>query len=309
MKSLTDVTAEDLAQPGPDGIQPLLDILQQRYGDQLQAVLLYGSCRRDTDVHDGLVDLLAIVKSYRRTHSGWLSGTLNWSLPPNVYFLQADSVPSPVRCKYAVITLSQFIRRCRSFSDHYFWARFTQPSRLVYTSDPSLLPGQIAVARALAARQYCRRVAPLNPRPMTARDLWELALQTTYRCELRPEPPGNARRLIDADPDFWESLTAALAHEGVIKKSAPNRYLSTGGSFRTAVARTEWQIRRVTGKLFNLARLFKAAGTFSNGIDYITWKVERHSGIRVEATERMRRYPRLSAWGLAWRMWRQGGFR
>lgn len=309
MKSLTDVMAADLAQPAPAGIQPLIEALRERYGDQLQAVLLYGSCRRDTNIHDGLVDLLAVVKSYRHAHRGWLGGVLNWSLPPNVYFLQTDSNSGPLRCKYAVITLDQFLRRCRSFTDHYFWARFTQPSRLVHTSVQSGLEGQIARARALAAQQYCRRVAPLASCPMTAQDLWELALQTTYRCELRPEPAGNARRLIDADPEFWDALTEALMHQGLLVHEAQNHYRGNAGSVRRSLTNAEWQIRKVTGKLFNLARLFKAAGTFSNGIDYITWKVERHSGVRVEPTERMRRYPRLSAWGLAWRMWRQGGFR
>ncbi len=309
MKSLTDTMAEDLALPAPAGIQPLIGALRQRYGDQLQAVLLYGSCRRDKDIHDGLVDLLAIVKSYRLAHQGWLSGALNWSLPPSVYFLQTDTQAQPIRCKFAVISLSQFLRRCKSFTDHYFWARFTQPSRLVYAAEQSGIPHQVAHARALAARQYVQRVGPLSAGPLSVQELWELAVRTTYRCELRPEPPDNAQRLIDADPAFWNRLTSALADDGELVQETPGQYLKVSSPIRRMLTRAEWQVRRVTGKLFNLARLFKAAGTFSNGIDYITWKVERHSGIRVEPTERMRRYPRLSAFGLAWRMWRQGGFR
>ncbi|HMA98891.1 MAG TPA: hypothetical protein VKO38_05490, partial [Wenzhouxiangella sp.] len=141
-------------------------------------------------------------------------------------------------------------------------------------------------------------------------DFWELALSTTYRCELRPESPDNARRLIAADPEYWQSLTRALAGEGLLEPAGQDHFAQpASSSFGKRRFRLEWQLRRVTGKLFNLARLFKAAGTFSNGIDYITWKVERHSGVRVEPTERMRRHPRLAAWGLAWRLWRQGGFR
>ncbi|MEM1082382.1 MAG: hypothetical protein AAGH65_12480, partial [Pseudomonadota bacterium] len=73
--------------------------------------------------------------------------------------------------------------------------------------------------------------------------------------------------------------------------------------------RTQWGLRKVWGKFKNALRLFKAAGTFANGLDYLVWKVERHSGIRVEPTERMRRHPRLAAWGLAFRLWREGAFR
>jgi hypothetical protein len=309
MSALIDVMAADLAQPAPSGLQPLINGLLERHGDQVQAMVLYGSCRRDKDIHDGLVDLLVVIKSYRHTHPGLLASTLNWSLPPNVYFLQAESQTGPIRCKYAVISLSQFMRRARSFTDHYFWARFTQPCRLVYVAERSTLAEQIARIRAQAAQQYCRRIAPLIAGATSACRLWELALQTTYRCELRPEAPGNARRLIEADPEFWKRLTAALAQAGTLKRSGPDQYMSPGHRGLRPLVQAEWLTRRLSGKLFNLARLFKAAGTFSNGIDYITWKVERHSGVRVEPTERMRRYPRLAAWGLAWRMWRQGGFR
>ncbi|MFP4207537.1 MAG: hypothetical protein ACLFSC_02695 [Wenzhouxiangella sp.] len=311
MKALNRIMRDDLARPAPHGIEPLLAALQLRYGDQLQAVLLYGSCRRDQDVHDGLVDLLVLVKDYHAVHGMHPATLLNWLLPPNVYFLQADSDPSVVRCKYALITLAQFERRCTSFSDHYFWARFTQPARLVLTGTDRTIAERIAAARAAAARQYCRRIAPLMRSAMGPDEFWQLALTTTYRCELRPEPPGNAQRLIGNDPAFWRELSMALAGQaraGLVNEGG-GQFKAPAGLARRALARLEWQLRRLTGKLYNLARLFKAAGTFSNGIDYITWKVERHSGVRFEPTERMRRHPRLAAWGLAWRMWRQGGFR
>ena len=39
------------------------------------------------------------------------------------------------------------------------------------------------------------------------------------------------------------------------------------------------------------------------------WKLERHSGVRLDATERQRRYPLLFAWPLAWRLYRLKAFR
>ena len=310
MTSLTDVMTADLARPPPTGLAPLLAALQSRYGEALQAIVLYGSCRRDKEIHDGLVDLLVLVSSYRAVHGAPPARIFNWLLPPNVYFLQVRNGQRPLRCKYAVVTLDQFASRCESFGDHYFWARFSQPARLLFAKDNAASGPRIAAARAAAARQYASRIAPILPSPLSCEDFWELALSTTYRCELRPESPDNARRLIAADPEYWQSLTRALAGEGLLEPAGQDHFAQpASSSFGKRRFRLEWQLRRVTGKLFNLARLFKAAGTFSNGIDYITWKVERHSGVRVEPTERMRRHPRLAAWGLAWRLWRQGGFR
>jgi len=310
MTPLGEFMAADLARPTPAGLTPLVTELQTRYGAALHAVVLYGSCRRDKDIHDGLVDLLVLVSSYRAVHGVHPASLLNRLLPPNVYFLQSDFNQQRLRSKYAIITLDQFESRCASFSDHYFWARFSQPARLLMSDNRADTAQRIAEARAVAARQFALRIAPTTASPLSWQAFWELAMSTTYRCELRPESVGHARRLIEADPTYWQSLTYSLAEEGSLKKDDSDLFSSNAaGRASRSITRFEWMVRRVTGKLFNLARLFKAAGTFSNGIDYITWKVERHSGVRVEPTERMRRHPRLAAWGLAWRLWRRGGFR
>jgi hypothetical protein len=67
--------------------------------------------------------------------------------------------------------------------------------------------------------------------------------------------------------------------------------------------------RRAYGKAVCLLRLMKAAFTFEGGADYILWKIERHSGVRVEASPFQRRHPLLGGWGLLWRLYRQGAFR
>jgi hypothetical protein len=57
-------------------------------------------------------------------------------------------------------------------------------------------------------------------------------------------------------------------------------------------------VRRRLGKPLNIARLLKAAFTFDGAMDYALWKVERHSGVRPEATAWQRRHPLLAAPGL-----------
>ena len=55
--------------------------------------------------------------------------------------------------------------------------------------------------------------------------------------------------------------------------------------------------------------LLKALFTFEGGLDYIAWKLERHSGQAVEIPERVRRWPLIFIWGLFWRLYRRGVFR
>ena len=84
---------EDLLTTPPEGLQPLIEKLRQRFGPALKAVILYGSCRRIDDAGEGLVDLMALVSSYSKAHGLVLSALFNRLLPPNVYYLEADSVP------------------------------------------------------------------------------------------------------------------------------------------------------------------------------------------------------------------------
>jgi hypothetical protein len=63
------------------------------------------------------------------------------------------------------------------------------------------------------------------------------------------------------------------------------------------------------GKVLSFLRLCKAAITFSGGLDYLLWKIKRHSGVYIEPTRVQRKYPLVFIWPLLWRLYRQGAFR
>jgi len=67
-----------------------------------------------------------------------------------------------------------------------------------------------------------------------------------------------------------------------------------------------WARRARLGRALNVLRLLKAALTFDHALDYVVWKVERHSGVRLEVAPWERRFPLLAAPGLYWRLRRRG---
>ena len=67
-----------------------------------------------------------------------------------------------------------------------------------------------------------------------------------------------------------------------------------------------WRVRRVQGKLMSVLRLLKALFTFVGGLDYVAWKMQRHSGRQVEIPARVRRWPWIFMWGYFWGLYRQG---
>ncbi len=58
----------------------------------------------------------------------------------------------------------------------------------------------------------------------------------------------------------------------------------------------------------SILRLVKALFTFEGGIDYIVWKLQRHSGQEIIVPDKVRRYPLVFSWGFFWRLYRRGIF-
>jgi len=303
----TELMRSDLVCPPPDGLAPLIEALRARWGDALEAIVLYGSTRRAANPADGLVDLMALVSDYASAHGRGPSAVFNRLLPPNVYYLEAGSEPT-LRCKYMVVDRRSFAARATGGLDGYFWARFSQPCRCVWAREPGIVDW-LAARRARAARRFAAAAAGLGNATLDARGFWIRALGASYGCELRPEPPGAAKKLVEHDLDYWQALSRTLLPtlDGVATDGDDYRIeLGSAARRRAALA---WQARRWWSRLLNVLRLFKAAGTFANGVDYLSWKLERHSGIRIEPTERMRRHPRLASWGLLLRLIRSGALR
>jgi len=297
--------ADDLASPTPAGLEPLIRCIRERCGPALRAVVLYGSTRRHADVRDGLVDLMAIVGSYRAVHGSGPTALLNHLLPPNVYYLEAGAESDRLRSKYIIVSEGNFRARTAGGLDGYFWARFTQPCRLVWCADEAAARF-VAECRAHAAAHFAAEAACLGNGELSPMDFWIRAISATYNCELRPEPAGAAHALIQHDPVFWNGLgKLALATVPGTSCADDTCRVALSG-WQRAPGRVRWMLRRVWSKALNLARLLKAAGTFANGIDYLAWKIERHSGRKVEVTDTMRQHPRLASWKLLIRMWRDG---
>ncbi len=67
-----------------------------------------------------------------------------------------------------------------------------------------------------------------------------------------------------------------------------------------------WRLRRWQGKVLSVLRLTKAAFTFHDSINYAAWKIERHTGVRVEVTPLLRRHPVLWGFKVSWQLLRRG---
>lgn len=309
---LGDIVENWSRRPAPEEVAALADAARRRHGG-VCSVLFYGSCMRNNRFDEGIVDLYLLVDDYRGAFASPFQALMNRLLPPNVFYLEVPFRGTTLRAKYAVLTLGDFTRGCERWFHSYIWGRFAQPCGLVYVRTERDADA-IRKALAGAVRTFVRRALPQAPETFTIRELWSTGLSLSYRCELRSEDHAKTVRLFDAAPEYYEAVTPlALGASGLaietLAGDTPVRYrlrIPIRQRKRNLLA---WRLRQLQGKVLSVLRLLKAVLTFENGLEYVLWKIERHSGVRVQCSPTLRRFPLLSACVTFWKLFRKGAFR
>lgn len=304
MSTLTDIIAEETRKSVFPAARAFAEHLRTRYGSTTAAVIFYGSCLRQATDEGLILDFYVIVDRVGAALGNPLSAVLAHLLPPNVYYHELAYEGRTLRAKVAVISVSKFLKGTGpdAFTSA-LWARFAQPAAIVYARNAEI-ERRMITALAAAVTTTAVRAAALCTSKFTARDLWVRAFKETYAAELRPESAEKSVELIERDLARYEAVTAALFEE---KKDAPGLYAPIGDERTQARALSTWRLRRLMGKTLNAARLLKAAFTFNGGLDYAVAKIERHSGIKIELTERERRTPLLTGVRLFFKVRKRGG--
>ena len=286
MSELLDLARAELSTPVDLRVAAMAQAIAAQYPGSARAVLFYGSCLRETQLDGLMLDFYLIVSDYGDAYPKHWMAVANRLIPPNVFPFQHNGLIA----KYAVLSEGDFHRLCGPETRNVsVWARFAQPSRLVWAVDDTARDRAVAaVARAaptlLAAAGVVDGEAPL--------DWWRRAFSLTYSVELRAERTGRAQSVVDADADRYQRFSGpAMA---AIPAGAPS------GS---------WWRRRMEGKALSIARLAKASLTYAGGIDYLAWKINRHAGTKIEIKPWQRRWPLVAALTLVPRLMRSGAIR
>lgn len=286
---LKRILTADLDRPPRDDVRRAATEIAARHGDTVAAVLFYGSGLRDDDP-GAIIDLYVLVDDYRAFFRRAVPAVFNRLLPPNVLFLPSNGRNAGF--KVAVISRRQFRARLAPASrDTTLWARFCQPVAVAFARDAAARDW-IVEALADAAATAIHWAVRLGPDRGTTADYWAALFRHTYAAEMRVEGGGRAKTIADFAADRYAALIAATGELAATPGGDLRRNLP---STEVARAKTAWARRHSLGKTLNIARLAKALFTFDGGVDYIVWKLERHSGQQVALTPWQRRHPLLAA--------------
>lgn len=294
---LNSIVAGELAEPVDPRVTAMATAIAARYAGAARAVLFYGSCLRERQLEGLMLDFYLIVSDYRAAFGrSWLAAA-NRLLPPNVFPFAFEGLAA----KYAVLSEADFARECGpSARSSSVYARFAQPARLVWCADEAERGKVVTnVGRAVETLLTLTRPALAGAEAADPLSIWRAAFGFTYGAELRAERSSRPGAIIDADPNRYRRLAAAVG----ITDGQPS-----DARFRQA-ARRRWRRTQRRGKRLTLLRLAKASFTFAGGIDYLAWKINRHAGTNIVPAPWQRRWPLLGALILLPRLLARGAVR
>ncbi len=290
----------------PHEVAVVAKVIAAQYGRCVTGVIFYGSCLRTGEIEDKILDFYVIVDSYKNAYEKRWLAFANKMIPPNVFYHEMDVEGMRVRSKYAVLSMDDLAYRvsaeCLNVS---VWARFCQPCMLLHARD-DLAFAAINENIATAVKTMLGNLLDLKPQAVVSRELWVAAFEATYAAELRSEKGGKGLEIYLLDQERYDNLApVALDALGLSSEITP---LEKQPKRRVKPA-FKWMMRRWNGKLVSFLRLVKASMTFDGGIDYLAWKIRRHSGVEVEITPWMRKYPIFAGVSLFWGLRKKGAFK
>ncbi|CAN5285558.1 hypothetical protein BH10PSE1_BH10PSE1_32190 [soil metagenome] len=297
---LIDLVARDMSMPVPELVRTFAQALAAE--QNTAAVLFYGSVLRTGDL-DGVLDFYILTDGPHRTGlRGWRERKL-W---PEVDFREWTRGDAVLRAKVAVLPLKTFAEAAAGQRlDTTIWTRFVQPSALVWTrgeADRHAVTRAVADAAVTAAR-YAAVLGPGSGEPLV---WWRALFAQTYRAEFRVERAGREDQIVGFDPDRYAAILPLAWAAGGIAFRRDGALLSPSlNSTERHRILSEWRRRRRLGKPLNIARLIKAAFTFTGATQYAAWKIERHTGLIVPLTPWRIRHPVLASPGVLYRLWRR----
>ena len=299
ISALTAFVARELERAVPPDIATAARMLADELGGL--AVLFYGSVLRTGDL-DGVLDFYVLTAGQSGTRLRRLGARWLW---PDVSFHELPVAGQTLRAKVATMSVETFAQACGGgLLDTTVWARFVQPAALIWAADEAVRQ-RVVSAVSDASVTAARFAAVLGPPSAPALDFWAALFRQTYRAELRVEPPGRERAILEVAPERYAALLPLAWEAGGLRFDLePDGLMPQVSAAERRRVLAAWGRRMRAGKPLNIARLVKAAFTFEGAARYGLWKVERHTGVSLPLTPFRERHPVLAAPAVFWRVLR-----
>ena len=292
--NLHSLVAAELAQPVDPRVAAMAAAIAAEHPEAARSVLFYGSCLRQSELDGLMLDFYLIVSDYQSAYrSRWLA-LANRLIPPNVFPFAFEGLAA----KYAVLSEADFDRLCSAQAESTsVWARFAQPSRLVWARDEEAKGAAAASIAKAVPTLFALTLPTMTGGHVDPLEIFKAGFALTYGAELRAERAQRPGSIVDSDPERYRQFGEATLALGLGPKDDRPKALK------------RWRGRQRKGKALTVVRLMKASATFAGGADYLVWKINRHAGTDIALKPWQRRWPLVAAFTLLPRLLKRGAIR
>jgi hypothetical protein len=311
---LASALARGLGAETSDAANELAGFLARAFGPTAVALIHYGSHLHGTGPRpESALDFFVVLDEYESGYRSLvgavrtgirprLAARLNRVLPPNVISVTPPDQALEATAKCAVISTRDLIRACsRRPRDHFVRARLFQPVRLAWSRDEE---SRAVVIEAIASARAgtLEWMAPRLPERFGTLEYCRAMLEVSYAGEIRPEARNHARLLLEAQRDELLPIYAALLERevdrGLLEREGDGYRLRNRPGSIERLGSSLWF---AGSKLRATLRWFKYVALYDDWLEYVTRKLERKSGVRLELTPLERRWPLVFLWPKALR--------
>lgn len=296
----------------PDSlIQIFVDHFRKHYGQNIAAIVFYGSClfqeiRSPTSLYDFYILTDHVYPFYRSFKHTMLNGIL----PPNVYYrrIQHKERQLELQCKFCVLSMAQFIKETSEHaSDIHHLGRFTKRFALVYSRDENVSKRVVesVICGLLALVPHALVHLPVR---FSLEEFILAALSLSYIGEHRVAEPDKVKKLYLASQKFYLDIFPLVLSHYFSEHNTPrcmgeNTYSQTSPSLHSKI---QTQLFLEKSRVRGILRWPKYILTVENWLEYLLNKLERHQGIHLELTEREKKYPLIFGWHRFFELKRKG---
>lgn len=300
---------DGLLDVSPPATAFLTEQLASIFGATALALLHYGSRAQGRVVRpDSAFDFFIVVTNYPEAYRAAtfalgprcrprLAVVLARLLPPNAMSVRRSGPFGEQEAKCLIISERDFQRECSARArDHFVQARMAQRVLLTWARDLASAAAVLRCVRQARDRTFDWARVFLPPSfdlPGYGRTL----IDVSFAHEIRAEAKGHGEVLFSAQRSLlsgiYEPLLARLAERGVLERHGDHYRQRRPPSAVTRVLVRSYFHR---SKLRTTLRLLKHPFLYDNWLEYITRKIDRSTGQRIELTERERRRPLIFIW-------------
>jgi len=297
-----------VAPPDDPRLQGLVEALCAAGRGQVRAVLLYGSHVQASEPDRfSAYDLIVVVDAYRDFYDG-LAAAGRMRRPPRLMTAWSN-VLLPTSVSFDPGRPDEAVGKCQIVSqvhlrqalgphskDHFLKGRTVQRLALVWARAEAEANDVLDALRQ-ARTDTVRWVRPYLACPFTPEDFGEMMLRVSYAAEIRPESSARVSEVFEAQ----RGTLVAIAGEAIATGISRGDIVERDGGWEWRRPPGFWARAATTGyftrsKARATLRWGKHIATFEDWPFYIVRKLERRAGLRVEVTEREKRWPFVFLW-------------